>query len=329
LTRALITGASGQDGAYLARLLLDRGYEVVGTSRTGGATAIARLVSLGIADRVRMLAAEPSRDDEAQRLVDEIAPHEVYNLGAQSSVGQSFARPRETSRSIVDVTQNLLEAIRTSGRPIRFYGAGSSEMFGDNAGRPSTEDTPLRPRSPYAAAKCAAFWQVATYRESYGLFGVTGILFNHESPLRPAHFVTTKIVETAWAIAHHQAERIELGEIDVVRDWGWAPEYVEAMWRMMRADTPQDLVVATGFAMTLRAFATHAFAYFGLNFDDHLDRNLVLLRPNELAYTCGDARRARQVLGWSAELAGKPLVDRLCAAAESRLSAKGEKKDGG
>ena len=316
MKRALITGVSGQDGAYLARLLIDNGYTVTGTSRLGQG-GCARLNRLGIAERVQILTADAADWASAQAIVADVAPDEIYNLGAQSSVGTSFAQPRETTRSIVDATQNLLEAIRLSKRPIRFYSAGSSEMFGDNGGRPSTEETPLHPRSPYGAAKCAAYWQVMTYREAYGIYGVTGILFNHESPLRPPQFVTAKIVETARAIAHGQAEYIELGEIDVVRDWGWAPEYVNAMWRMMQTTTPNDVIVATGHAMTLRSFATYAFDYFGLRFDDHLRVNGALLRAHELAYTCGDARRARQMLGWQAALMGRNLVDRLCAAAEA------------
>lgn len=321
MKRALITGVSGQDGAYLAQFLLDRGYEVTGTSRSNQ-HGCERLERLGIADRVRVVTAHAADWPTAQRLVAEIDPDEIYNLGAQSSVGASFATPRETTQSIVDATQNLLEAVRLCQKPIRFYNAGSSEVFGDNGGRPSTEHTPLHPRSPYAAAKCAAHWQVATYREAYGIFGVTGFLFNHESPLRPRHFVTAKIVETARAIAHREAEHIELGEIDVVRDWGWAPEYVDAMWRMVQADAPDDFIIATGHAMTLRSFATYAFDYFGLRFEEHLRINHSLMRPNELAYTCGDARKARQMLGWQATLMSRDLVQHLCSAVEERAMGK-------
>jgi GDPmannose 4,6-dehydratase len=316
MKRALITGISGQDGAYLARLLIEQGYDVTGTTRADSASTLGRLGQVGIADRVRIVTADAADWSTANRLIDELAPDEVYNLSAQSSVGLSFAMPRETTRSIVDATQNLLEAIRVSARHIRFYSAGSSEIFGDNGGHHCTEETPFHPRSPYAAAKCAAFWQTATYRESYGIFGVTGLLFNHESPLRPRHFVTSKIVETARNIALRETDFIELGEIDVVRDWGWAPEYVDAMWRMLTSDEPNDFVVATGHAMTLRTFATYAFNYFGLRFEDHLRVNSALLRPNELAYTCGDARKARQVLGWEAKLKSCELVQHLCKAAE-------------
>lgn len=316
MRRALITGVSGQDGAYLARQLLENGYEVVGTSRRAGAEPLTRLARIGVADRVRLLKADAADWGTAQALIGELAPDEVYNLGAQSSVGASFQIPRETTRSIVDATQNLLEAIRLSGRPVRFYNAGSSEMFGDNGGRPSNEATPFSPRSPYAAAKCAAFWQVAAYRGSYDLFGVTGILFNHESPLRPRHFVTSKIVSTAHDIAERRTESITLGDMDIVRDWGWASEYADAMWRMMRSDEPGDFVVATGFAMTLREFATYAFDYFGLRLPDHLHIDEALLRPNELNYTCGDAALAERELGWKAALKGRPLVNGLCAAVE-------------
>ena len=236
--RALICGVSGQDGAYLARLLLDRGYDVIGTSRDAQISSFDKLKRLGIADRITLESMAINDFRSVVGVMRKAAPQEVYNLAGQSSVALSFQQPVETLESISVGTLNLLEAIRFLGEPIRFYNAGSSECFGDAQSDGATEDHPFRPRSPYAVAKAAAFWQVANYREAYNLFACSGILFNHESPLRPARFVTRKIIAAACRIAAGSDEVLSLGNTSVQRDWGWAPEYVEAMWLMLQKDKP-------------------------------------------------------------------------------------------
>jgi GDPmannose 4,6-dehydratase len=225
--RALICGISGQDGAYLARLLLNKGYEVLGTSRDAQIGGFANLVRLGVRDRVRLESMAPNDFRSVLNVLRRIDPREIYNLAGQSSVGLSFEQPVETLESVAVDTINLLEAIRFLDRPIRFYSAGSSECFGGTEGRAANEQTPFRPRSPYAVAKATAPWLVANYQVAYGLHASTGVLFNHESPLRPERSVTKKIVAAAVRIARGQRSRLTLGNFHIKRDWGWAPEYVD------------------------------------------------------------------------------------------------------
>jgi GDPmannose 4,6-dehydratase len=227
-----------------------------------------------------------------------IRPDEVYNLAGQSSVGLSFEQPVETMESVSIGTLNLLEAIRFSGQPIRFYNAGSSECFGDTNGEAASENTPFAPRSPYAVAKSAAYWEVANYREAYSLFACTGILFNHESYLRPERFVTKKIVAAACRIAAGSKEKLHLGDIDIKRDWGWAPEYVEAMWLMLQQDRADDFVIATGVSNSLRSFVSRAFDAVGRDWTDHVVIDPRLVRPSEIAANCGDPAKAGRQLGW-------------------------------
>ncbi|HUL58429.1 MAG TPA: GDP-mannose 4,6-dehydratase, partial [Anaeromyxobacteraceae bacterium] len=258
--RALIIGVSGQDGAYLAELLLGKGYEVHGTSRDANLANFSNLARLGIRERVRTLSVAPNDFRSTLTALAQVEPDELYNLSGQSSVGLSFDQPVETMESISIATLNLLEAIRFTKRKIRLYNASSGECFGDTGGHAADEQTPFRPRSPYAVAKAAAHFEVANYREAYGLFACSGILFNHESPLRPERFVTRKIVAAACRIAAGSEERLRLGNVRVKRDWGWAPEYVEAMWRMLQQDRPDDYVIATGETRSLEEFAAAAFA---------------------------------------------------------------------
>jgi GDPmannose 4,6-dehydratase len=297
--RALICGISGQDGAYLARLLLDKGYEVFGTSRDAQIGGFGNLVRLGVLDRVRLESMAANDFRSVLNVLRSTDPQEIYNLAGQSSVGLSFEQPVETLESIAVGTINLLEAIRFLDRPIRFYSAGSGECFGDTEGRAASEQTPFRPRSPYAVAKSTAHWLVANYRAAYGLHASTGILFNHESPLRPERFVTKKIVAAAVRIAGGARKRLTLGNIHIKRDWGWAPEYVDAMWRMLQQSTGSDFVIATGESHTLEEFAETAFGQVGLDWREHTDLSEVLRRPSDLAEGLGDASRAHEVLGWS------------------------------
>lgn len=308
MSRALICGVGGQDGGYLAKSLLEKGYDVIGTSRDAMATSFSNLVRLGIYERVRTVSMAISDFHSVLTTIKSAAPDEIYNLAGQSSVGLSFDQPVETMESIVTGTLNLLEAIRFVERPIRFYSAGSSECFGNTADRPANEETPFRPRSPYAVAKSAAHGLVVNYREAYGLFACTGILFNHESPLRPYRFVTRKIVSAACRIAKGSKEQLELGRLDIVRDWGWAPEYVEAMWRILQQKEADDFIIATGEANSLEEFVKCAFACLGLDWRDHVVPNSALLRPTDLFWSQGCSAKAERVLGWRASSRMREVV---------------------
>ena len=312
--KALVCGVNGQDGAYLARLLLGKGYEVWGTSRDAQASGMANLEKLGIADRVRLVSMAPSDFRSVFTAMDRSDPDEVYHLAGQSSVGLSFEQPAETLESIVTGTLNLLEVLRLRRRPTRFYHAGSSECFGDTGGIPADERTPFQPRSPYAVAKASAHWLVTNYRESYGLHASTGILFNHESPLRPRRFVTQKIIHAARRIGAGSGERLVLGRLDIQRDWGWAAEYVDAMWRMLQQDAPCDYVIATGQTCQLQDFVAEAFALHGLDWRDHVDVSQEFFRPTDIAYSGGDPGLARRTLGWEATCRMPAVVRNMDAA---------------
>ncbi|MGI8509536.1 MAG: GDP-mannose 4,6-dehydratase [Gemmatimonadaceae bacterium] len=297
---ALVCGASGQDGSYLSRFLLDKGYAVVGTSRDAQTSGFRNLVRLAICDRVTLTSMSPTDFRSVLQVLQHVRPDEVYNLTGQSSVGLSFDQPVETLESIATATLNILEAIRFSGLPTRFYSAGSGEVFGDTDGEPANELTRFAPRSPYAVAKAAAYWQVATYREAYRLYACTGILFNHESPLRPERFVTRKIVAAASRIAAGSGEMLRLGNLDIERDWGWAPEYVEAMWLMLQQDRPDDFVIATGETRPLRDFVAEAFSRVGLDWCKHVRTDGSLMRPADIRRGSADPRKALALLGWRA-----------------------------
>ncbi|SRR6266568_442308 len=319
MKRALIFGISGQDGAYLARLLLDKGYEVYGTSRDAQTNSFSKLRQLGIRDRVRLESMSLNDFRDVLQTLVNTEPDEVYNLGGQSSVGLSFQQPVETLESISVGSLNLLEAIRFTDRSIRFYNAGSGECFGDNNGLPANENTPFRPRSPYAVAKAAAFWEVANYREGYGLFACSGILFNHDSPLRPERFVTKKIVAAACRIAAGSREKVHLGNISVQRDWGWAPEYVEAMWRMLQQEHAGDFVVATGRTHSLEEFISTAFSLVRLDWQEHVTVDAGLLRPTDLMISSADPQKARTQLNWQAQYQMEDVVRMMV---EAELEAK-------
>jgi len=306
--RALICGVSGQDGAYLARLLLEKGYEVYGTSRDAQMNSFSSLSRLGIKDRVHLESMSLTDFRSVLQALAKTQPDEVYNLAGQSSVGLSFQQPVETLESIATGTLNLLEAIRFTGRPIRLYNAGSGECFGDTKGVAATRDTPFRPRSPYAAAKAAAFWEATNYREGYGLYACSGILFNHESPLRPERFVTRKIVSAACRIAGGSKEKLRLGNIEVQRDWGWAPEYVEAMWMMLQQKEPQDFVIATGESHSLRDFIECAFGAVDLDWQQHVFVDETLFRPSDIEFSNADPSEALKGLSWRAQFRMSDVV---------------------
>jgi GDPmannose 4,6-dehydratase len=300
MKRALICGVSGQDGAYLARLLLQKDYEVYGASRDAELTSFHNLERLGIRDQVHTVSLALTDFRSVLQVLSRVEPDEVYNLAGQSSVGLSFDQPVETFESIGVGVLNLLEVIRFRGKPVRFYNACSSECFGNTAEHAADEESAFRPRSPYAVAKAAAFWEVANYREGYGLFAVSGILFNHESPLRPPRFVTQKIVSAACRIARGSKETLHLGNLSVKRDWGWAPEYVDAMWRMLQRETPEDFVIATGRSHSLEEFTATAFAQVGLDWRAHVVTDPELLRPTDIKLSVGNPEKAERELGWKA-----------------------------
>lgn len=314
MKRALICGISGQDGAYLAKLLLEKGYEVIGTSRDAMTASFNNLIRLGIRERVRIVSMAVSDFGSVLTTIKSTAPDEIYNLAGQSSVGLSFQQPVETMESIAMGTLHLLEAIRFVDRPIRCYSAGTAECFGDTGDEPATEETPFHPRSPYAVAKVTAHHLVANYREAYGRFACTGILFNHESPLRQERFVTQKIVRAAVLIARGGAEKLHLGNLEIYRDWGWAPEYVEAMWLMLQRDKAEDFVIATGETASLQHFVERAFSRCGLDWRQHVVSDPGLLRPSDIRVGRANPGRAKARLGWVAKTHVDEVIDRMCDA---------------
>lgn len=318
MKKALICGISGQDGAYLAQLLLNQGYSVCGSSRDAQISSFQNLVNLAIRDQVKLESMALNDFRSVLQVLTKIQPDEIYNLAGQSSVGLSFEQPVETLESITTGTLNLLEAIRFLGVPIKLYNAGSSECFGDTGETAADETTPFRPRSPYAVAKAAAFWEVANYREAYGLFACSGILFNHESPLRPERFVTQKIVAAACRIAQGSTEQLYLGNMQIQRDWGWAPEYVEAMYLMLQQSQPDDYVIATGESSSLEEFVAAAFASVNLDWRHHVVIDNSLLRPTDLAVGRGNPVKAKDKLGWEAKYKMKQVVQMMVEAKRSQ-----------
>ena len=304
---ALITGITGQDGSYLAELLLSKGYRVIGMVRRSSSENFERISHM--VDRLELRQADLLDQLSLVNLVQEVEPDEVYNLAAQSFVPTSFSQPLLTGEFTALGVTRMLEAVRLVNPKIRFYQASSSEMFGRVRATPQNELTPFHPRSPYGVAKLYAHWITVNYRESYDLHASCGILFNHESPRRGETFVTRKIAEGAARISLGQAKHLELGNVDAKRDWGYAPEYVEAMWRMLQQDEPEDFVVGTGRHHTPREFCELAFARVGLDYRDHVRTDPRLLRPAEVDTLLADPSRARERLGWEARTSFRELVE--------------------
>ena len=311
---ALIVGIGGQDGALLARFLLDRGYAVHGTSRDHEASSFPNLRQIGVFDRIRLHSASLGDYRAIVEVMSAVKPTEVYNLAAQSSVGLSFSQPVNTINSTVLGVINLLEALRFLCLDARLYNASSGECFGNTGAEGATETTPFQPRSPYAVGKAAGHWAVANYRDAYKLFACSGLLFNHESPMRPRRFVTRKIVAAAVDIANRRAERLALGDLSIVRDWGWAEEYVAAMWLMLQQSRPADYVIATGRPHALRDFVAAAFECVGLDWENHVDFDPALSRPSDVAFSVGRPERAARDLGWTAQATMHEVVRRLVEA---------------
>jgi GDPmannose 4,6-dehydratase len=316
---ALILGVSGQDGAYVAEVLIKRGLKVHGTSRDKEISSFANLRTLGIYDRVTLHSAVVSDFRSVLEVLKAVQPQYIFNLAAQSSVGLSFEQPVETIDSIMHGTINVMEAMRFLDLEARFYNACSSECFGNTSpDAPAKEDTPFRPRSPYAVGKAASFWAVANYREAYGLFACSGLLFNHESPLRPTRYVTQKIVRGATDIATGRARTLELGSLSLARDWGWAPEFADAMVRMLDFAAPEDFVVATGETNSLEDFVAATFACFKLDWREHVVRNDAFLRPTDIAHSSGDPAKVERLLGWKASKKMRDVIHLLVEAEQSR-----------
>lgn len=296
---ALILGVSGQDGAYLAHFLNQKGYRVHGTSRDPAATSFAGLDRLELRGSVTLHGLDLLDIDAVSALLHAIRPSEIYHLAGQSSVGLSFSQPLQTITSIATSTLILLEALRTMKSDARVFNTGSSECYG-HCDVAAKETTPFDPRSAYGVARVSSFWTAKNYRDAYGMYVATGILANHESPLRPSHFVTHKIIQAVARIRDASPERLKLGNIEVQRDWGWAPEFMEAYWLLLQADRPADYNIATGQTNSLQEFVREAFAVVGLDWQDHADADGSLLRPTEFLTTKVDPSRIAIDLGWRA-----------------------------
>jgi GDPmannose 4,6-dehydratase len=308
---ALICGVGGQDGAFLARFLLKKGYRVIGTSRDAHGKNFNNLARLGVVDQVQCISMIAQDFRSVLRALEQSRADEVYFLSGQSSVGLSFEEPAETIESIMLGTLNMLEACRMLPREIRQYYAGSIECFGDTNGSAIIETTPFSPRSPYGVAKASAVWLVNNYREAYGLYACTGILSNHESALRPSRFVTQKIVQSVKKIADGSMDRLELGRLDIYRDWGWAAEFVEAMWLMLQQDSPDDYLISTGQTRSLEDFVSAAFSIYGLDWTNHVVQTEKLFRPTDIMSSYSDPEKARKKLGWTARTMMEGVVLRM------------------
>jgi GDPmannose 4,6-dehydratase len=290
---------------------LKKGYIVWGTSRDYQGSSLSNLEILGIKDSVKMLSMIPEDFRSVLTAINESQPDELYFLAGQSSVGLSFSQPTETIQSFVLGTLNILEACRFLKVDTRVYNAGSSECFGDSEGEAVNENTPFKPQSPYAVAKVSSFWLVNNYRNAYGLYACTGLLFNHESPLRPSRFVTQKICHTVVRIKNGSDEKLFLGRLDISRDWGWAPEYVEAMWLMLQQEKPKDVIIATGKTFSLEDFVSESFRYVGLDWRNHVVQSEDFMRPSELKISRADPSLAYSELGWRAESTMPDIIGRM------------------
>lgn len=305
---AIITGVMGQDGAYLAKLLLEKGYEVYGFVPRRSTPVDWRLDYLDINDKVRRIEGDMTDLSSMLRAIDIAQPDEIYNLAAQSFVAASWKQPILTAQSTALGVLNFLEAVRISRQPIRFYQASTSEMFGKIQEPMQSEKTPFYPRSPYGVSKLFGHWMAVNYRESFGIFTACGILFNHESPLRGIEFVTRKVTDAAARIKLGIQDELRLGNIDAKRDWGFAGDYVDAMWRMLQRDEADDYVVATGRTTTVRDMCRIAFEYVGLNYEKYVKIDQAFYRPAEVDVLLGNPAKAKEKLGWEAKTTLEELI---------------------
>jgi len=323
MKKALITGVTGQDGSYLVELLLKKGYQVWGIVRRSSSFNTGRIdhlyKDLHEHPKLRLMYGDLTDGSNLSAIISEIKPDEVYNLGAQSHVRVSFDMPIYTADTDALGTLRLLEAIRSSDRPVRFYQASSSEMYGKVLETPQTEKTPFYPRSPYGCAKVYSFWQTVNYREAYGLFTCNGILFNHESPRRGETFVTRKITRAATRIKLGLQDKLYLGNLDAKRDWGFAGDYVEAMWLMLQHDKPDDYVVATGESYSVREFLAEVFGCLDLDWQEYVEIDPRYFRPSEVDHLQGDASKVRKVLKWEPKVTFKELA-RMMTEADMKIA---------
>ena len=319
---AFVTGITGQDGSYLAEFLMSIGYTVHGLIRRSSSPNTTRIDHLLESDRLKLHYGDLSDSSRLAKLLVDIRPAEIYNLAAQSHVMMSFGEPEYTGNTTGLGTIRLLEALRIAELDAKFYQASSSEMFGATP-PPQSEDTPFHPRSPYGVAKVYSYWITRNYREAYGMFAVNGILFNHESPRRGETFVTRKITKAVAEISLGLRDSLDLGNLEARRDWGYAPEFVQAMWLMLQADEPQDFVVGTGTSFSVKEFVQAAFDYKNLNWEDYVRFDATLTRPSEVDDLVGDSTKARAALGWEPKIAGTELVPVMVDSDIAAVTAKG------
>ncbi len=309
--KVLICGLGGQDGSYLAKFLLEKGYEVWGTSRDAEGRKFGNLISLGVFEKVHILSVSLEDYHSVYNVVSNIKPDEIYYLAGQSSVGLSFDQPAETIQSMTLGVINFLNAIRALETSTKFYNAGSSECFGDSVELCSDENTCFKPRSPYGIAKLASHLLVKNYSESYSIFACTGILFNHESVFRPERYVTQKIIQSVKRIAAGEQNQLELGRLDISRDWGWAPDYVEAMWLMLQRKDPEDYVIGTGRSHSLEEFVDETFKLFNMDWQKYVIVNDDFKRPTDIVYSCANPAKAKKELGWEAKTQMKGVIKKM------------------
>jgi GDPmannose 4,6-dehydratase len=307
LKTALILGITGQDGAYLAQFLLEKGYDVVGTSRQNSVDAFWRLNVLAIKKNVRILQLDPTIPSDMLDLVNTVKPDEIYHLSGQSSVALSFQNPQETLNSILSSTLNVLDAMRASSKKIKLFFACSGECFGATESD-ANEQTLFQPESPYASAKASAYALVHRYRESEGVFACSGILFNHESPLRPVNYVTRKITQAAAYIKQKKQDKLMLGDLTIQRDWGYSPDYVEAMYLMLQQDKPEDYVLATGRGTSIADICEIAFSHVGLDYHEYVETDPAFVRPNDKMRSVGNPLKAKQQLAWQAKTNAETFI---------------------
>ena len=320
--KALIFGISGQDGVYLSQFLLNKGYKVFGISRDTRSNNISNLKKINKENQIEITSLNLKDFKSVLKHIDILRPNEIYNLSGLTSVSLSFEKPIEALESIANVTLNILEAIILIDPTIKYYNASSSECFGDTGKFSANEETPFKPCSPYGVAKTTAHLLVKNYRETRKLFASNGILFNHESPIRSLNFVTQKIVYAASKISVGNKERLKLGNLEISRDWGWAPDYVNAMWRIIQQPKADDFIIATGKTISLEQFVEKTFKFFNLNWKDHVDVDNSLLRPSDIKISKGNPSKAKKILGWSATKNVDDIIKELCLSAKKFIKKK-------
>ena len=320
--KALIFGISGQDGVYLSQFLLNKGYKVFGTSRDTKANNLNSLKKINKKNQIEITSLNLKDFQSVLKHIDILRPDEIYNLSGVTSVSLSFEKPIEALESIVNVTLNILEAILFLDPTIKYYNASSSECFGDTGKFSANEETPFKPCSPYGVAKTTAHLLVKNYRESHKLFASNGILFNHESPIRSLNFVTQKIVYAATKISAGHKERLKLGNLAISRDWGWAPDYVNAMWSIIQQAKPDDFIIATGKTISLEQFVEKTFKFFNLNWKDYVDVDNSLLRPSDIKISKSNPSKAKKILGWTATKNVDDVIKELCLSAKKIIEKK-------